>query len=277
MEINYGFLPLGEDPEYNSAEEWWPPTLPVALHDASQDDARLARHIRERWLLPPSIGERNLRDPERRHYSQRRQSRFVDGLLNRKANGFYVESGAGNGEKLSNSLFFEKSRNWTGLLVEANWQMFQSLLAKRRHAYLVNACLSPIPKPVVLSFQMAGMLGGLSQYMDPAHRERVNVKKANTTETLMVQCFPLFSILRALNVTEVDYISLDIEGAELDVLYTLPLDDVTVDVFSVEYAVFGDNNATRRKRQDIEEYLVNQHGYRVVRVGTGEDIILKKY
>lgn len=41
-----------------------------------------------------------------------------------------------------------------------------------------------------------------------------------------VQCFPLFSLLSAINVTKVDYFSLDAEGSELDILKTIPFDSV---------------------------------------------------
>ncbi len=34
-----------------------------------------------------------------------------------------------------------------------------------------------------------------------------------------MQCFPLYSLLLALERTTVDYLSLDIEGTELEVLY----------------------------------------------------------
>lgn len=45
-----------------------------------------------------------------------------------------------------------------------------------------------------------------------------------------VQCFPIYSYLLALNITHVDYFSLDVEGDELDVLMTLPFDKVNIEV-----------------------------------------------
>ena len=39
----------------------------------------------------------------------------------------------------------------------------------------------------------------------------------------------------ALNVTKVDYFSLDVEGAELDVLKTIPFDKIDITALSVEY------------------------------------------
>ena len=45
-----------------------------------------------------------------------------------------------------------------------------------------------------------------------------------------MQCFPLFSLLLAANLTAVDYLSLDIEGQELNVLKLLPWDRVDIQV-----------------------------------------------
>lgn len=47
-----------------------------------------------------------------------------------------------------------------------------------------------------------------------------------------VPCFPLFSILSAINIFKVDFVSLDIEGAELDVLKTIPFKSVFIKVNS---------------------------------------------
>ena len=48
-----------------------------------------------------------------------------------------------------------------------------------------------------------------------------------------VMCFPLFGVLRAMNVSKVDYFSLDVEGNEMDILRTIPFDklDITVQKF----------------------------------------------
>ena len=51
-----------------------------------------------------------------------------------------------------------------------------------------------------------------------------------TTEIVQVQCFPLYSILLAVNRTTVDFFSLDVEGSELDVLNTIPWHKVDIKV-----------------------------------------------
>lgn len=59
--------------------------------------------------------------------------------------------------------------------------------------------------------------------------------KPNTFDTkkspmVDVQCFPLYTYLLALNVTVVDYFSLDVEGSELNVLKTIPFDKIDIKV-----------------------------------------------
>jgi hypothetical protein len=255
-------------------EDWSQPKVPDVLQEVEQDNLNLSEHVCKKWLLPPFTIPRTLRNPQQVHYSQHKQSQFVDELLNNKKNGFYVESGAAGGENLSNSLFFEKSRNWTGLLVEANPASFQAILQKHRHAYMVNACLSPVTKPTIIPFSMAGVIGGLYDYMENSHKERVQYRSKGS-EIISIQCFPLFTILQAMNISHVDYFSLDIEGAELEILKTLPLDKVDVKVFSIEYKLPGNHEATRKKLQEIRNYLVI-HGYKVVRIGIGADVILMK-
>ena len=51
-------------------------------------------------------------------------------------------------------------------------------------------------------------------------------------KTITVQCFPLQSVLVALNNPIVDYFSLDVEGSELPILKSLDWDNVNISVIS---------------------------------------------
>ena len=61
-----------------------------------------------------------------------------------------------------------------------------------------------------------------------------------------VQCFPLYSILLAVGQTKIDYLSLDIEGSETDVLTNIPwhLVDISVLILTC-YRVIKLFNAER--------------------------------
>ncbi len=64
------------------------------------------------------------------------QPAIIDGILQQKRDGFFIECGAYDGEVYSNTLFFELQRNWTGLLVEANKNAFQNMKGKNRKVML---------------------------------------------------------------------------------------------------------------------------------------------
>lgn len=170
---------------------------------------------------------------------------MVDTILKRRRNGFFIECGAAQGEAFSNSLFFEKSRNWTGLLIEANPTYFESVRQKRRRANLINGCLSPVPKATVLNFTVAKMMGGLTNLMENSHLGVITHKKKISGHT-EVPCLPLYSILKALRVSHVDFFSLDVEGPELEILQTIPFDKITFDVLTVEFGVQGCGKCTEK-------------------------------
>ena len=75
-------------------------------------------------------------------------------------------------------------------------------------------------------------------------------------DEIKVQCFPLYSILLALNKTNVDYFSLDIEGDELHVLKTIPFDKLHIKAMTVEVV------HPRNRRAEVRAYMESQgHQY----------------
>lgn len=57
-----------------------------------------------------------------------------------------------------------------------------------------------------------------------------------STSDLVVPCFPLETLLLALNTTYVDFFSLDVEGVELAILKTIDFDQFQIETLAVEYA-----------------------------------------
>ena len=125
-------------------------TLSYAMRSTTtrDDSLKMVTQIYNHISQPSLTRPRKLVKPQESDQSQIGQSKFVDQLLSGRRNGFFVEYGAVDGEYLSNSLFFELERNWTGLLIEANPNYHRTLLDKNRPAYVMNACLSPEPRPM---------------------------------------------------------------------------------------------------------------------------------
>jgi hypothetical protein len=154
--------------------------------------------------------------PTGKYSSQIGQDKFIDNLLHGMTNGFFVESGAHDGTVISNTVFLEANRNWTGLLVEANPVLFETLMSRsnRTASAAINACLSPTGKREVLDFALGGFLGGLSGFMSEAHKQRMQgeiqaagntADPTNTGKTISVTCWPLHEMMAALGRTTVDY------------------------------------------------------------------------
>ena len=62
--------------------------------------------------------------------------------------GFFVEAGAFDGEFYSNTLQMERNYGWEGVLIEPRFEYIFKIINKNRKAWLVPACLSPIPYPI---------------------------------------------------------------------------------------------------------------------------------
>ena len=170
-------------------------------------------------------------------------------ILDHKTNGFFIECGAADGFSFSNSLFFERGRSWTGLLIEPNPELFKTLMKVERNANLINSCLSTTQSTERVSFKMAGLVSGIGNKMDSAHSKWVEGLKY---QTITAQCFTLHSLLLAVGQTEVDYLSLDVEGPELEILQTIPFNKIKIKVISVEYRVYG-STTIRNLRMSLEK------------------------
>ncbi|EFX82300.1 hypothetical protein DAPPUDRAFT_302580 [Daphnia pulex] len=225
-----------------------------------QDDPCILNLIRSQFLHPPSLKNLNL-DPPVVENPSMGQAQSILEILKNQEKGFFIECGALDGQVRSNTLFMEQHLGWQGILIEADPKNYQKLLKKNRRAWSVPACLSTSPNPKTVAFKQAFNMGRISQAKPGP-------------DSIQVQCFPLFSILSALNRTQVDYFSLDIEGDELAVLETIPWNRVDIETLSVEF-IHG-----REGKETLKKYM-EQQGYQVVKTIThwnmlANDFIFKK-
>ncbi|VDP01072.1 unnamed protein product [Soboliphyme baturini] len=209
------------------------------IADWDADDPRLASHIRSNYMIPPTSRETpyNLEEPLRRDHSQRKQSMAVDRIFKGKRDGFFVEMGAYDGETYSNTLYFERFLNWTGLLVEAGAINFANMLNKKRKAWLLKGCVHGAQKPEKRLFVEAMEVGSTEENMNRLKLSLMRLYRRCTVAK--VWCFPLKSVMNVINVTKVDYFSLDVEGGELPILKSIPDSGIDVSVIQVEYSAFN--------------------------------------
>ena len=68
-----------------------------------------------------------------------------------QVNGFFIEVGALDGERGSNTLWLEEKKNWNGLLIEMDPHFYTQLKGHSRRAWTINCCLSPYNYTIMVS------------------------------------------------------------------------------------------------------------------------------
>ncbi|KAK4005095.1 hypothetical protein OUZ56_006820 [Daphnia magna] len=195
-------------------------------HRLQQDHPCVLDLIRKRYLKKPWGPEipLDLHNPQTADPSAG-QAKAVMRILRNQKNGFFVECGASDGEFLSNTLYMERYKNWTGLLIEPDRGSYDSLLTRKRKATHVPACLSLETYPTEVSFKSVFQVGSIQEKSSWFGNDQL----------ITVQCFPFYSFLLAYGRTSVDFFSLDIEGHELKVLKTIPWHKVDIKTIVVEW------------------------------------------
>ena len=103
-----------------------------------------------------------------------------------------------------------------------------------------------------VAFLNAGVFGGIRNKMEIDHVKHEHLEKNKLTE---IQCFTLYSLLLALQQMEIDYFSLDVEGAELYIMETIPFDKLKINVMSIEYRVINNKDKTLKKLEMIRNFF----------------------
>jgi len=113
-------------------------------------------------------------------FSQQGQDIFLDRVIfkSRVKNGFFIEAGADDLIRDSNTLFFELERDWTGLLVEP--VLWEKRKALQRNAWSVPLCLGLHTHPHFAPFSAKATNGGMA-----------GVVPDDGDDTQRFQCFPL--------------------------------------------------------------------------------------
>ena len=128
-------------------------------------------------------------------------------------NGFYVELGANDGLTQSNTKFFEQYLNWYGILIEPGKKVFEKLKINRPNNILINKCM--VSNEYQYDTIKGDFIEGDLMSSVDGNRERNNNQ---TRELIEVKCSTLEKEFDENKVEKIDFLSLDVEGYELEVL-----------------------------------------------------------
>ncbi len=208
------------------------------------------------------------------YFSQKGQDKFLnEEIFHEKKNGIFVEAGAHDGISFSNSYFFEKYLNWNGICVEPNPDLFNTLI-QNRCCICEQFCISnkegkmPFLK---CSSYMLEMYSGLLENIDPRHLERIKNEIdlfGGSKEIIYINCTSFKKLFRKHKLTNIDFLSLDIEGGEEAALKTIDFNEVKIDVIVVE------NNFNE---DTIKKYLLARGYQYIKRIGKDDIYQLKGF
>lgn len=182
--------------------------------------------------------------------SQLRQDAFVLAQLDFKRNGFFVEFGAANGVFLSNTYLLEKEFGWSGILAEPA-RCWHAELRRNRTAAIDTRCVwTTSGSTVTFNEVSAGELSTIDAFSSSdGHADR---RKRGTTYD--VETISLNDLLdRHHAPATIDYLSLDTEGSEFDILSSVDFSRRSFSVITYEH--------TYRPARDKIHALLTGHGY----------------
>lgn len=206
------------------------------------------------------------------YHSQCQQDKYLNEVIfKNKKNGVFIDIGAHDGKTFSNSLFFEDELGWSGLCIEANPDVFK-YLKKLRSAECINCCIVPVKEKDLHFLKIQGypdMLSGIYEFYDPRHLQRIQNELNNmggTFELIKLPVDTLNDILESKSIYEIDFLSLDIEGGELEILKNLDYSKFDIKVIVVE------NNFN----DETFEVIMKKNGYNLVKNLEQDQVFIKK-
>ena len=171
--------------------------------------------------------------------SEYAQDLFFLDQVNFKKEGFFVEFGAGDGEFASNTYLLEKHFNYKGILCEP-CKFFHQELKKNRSCFLSHKAVAEISN-LKLNFV---------ENINPYYSKISDKKTGYQVETIS-----LIDLLNQYNApTNFEFLSIDTEGNEYEIIKSFDFDQFTPKVILIEY-----NNNKKQKKLITD--LVTKNGY----------------
>jgi FkbM family methyltransferase len=194
-------------------------------------------------------------------YSQLKQDLEVLQHYGFKRNGYFVDVGANDGILLSNTFLLEKGYGWHGICIEPIPNIFNELVFRRPGSHNVQkACYSNNNQRIVFSVTKDNLFSGITSSIN-CHKSALEGSQEIIVDTITLETVlmennaPLF----------IEYLSLDTEGSELEILLSMNWDKYSFGIIHVEH------NFMEPQRTQIREFLESKQ-YVFIRENKWDDV-----
>lgn len=203
-----------------------------------------------------------------RSKSQYLQDMWVAYELNSRRNGFFIEFGGADGIKGSNSYMLETEFDWRGIVAEPA-RVWHPTIRNNRNCFIDNRCVwvesgkrITFNQPAIAAHSTIDTFSDSDNHADTRKDGlRYEVETVSLTDLLDHWRAPL----------RIDYLSIDTEGSELDILKAFDFDKYEIRLITIEH------NHTE-KRDEIYRFLASK-GYvrKFEKLSNVDDWYVKSY
>jgi FkbM family methyltransferase len=165
-----------------------------------------------------------------------------------KREGFFVEFGATDGISLSNTYMLETEFSWKGILAEPARIWHDSLRENRPNAKIDTSCVWRVSN-IEIDFREVYQpeLSTVSSFSSLDHLG----KARKTGKTYKVRSISLVDLLEKHNAPEyIDYLSIDTEGTEFEILREFNFQKYSFGVISVEHNFTSQRSEIKKLLED---------------------------
>ncbi len=171
------------------------------------------------------------------------QDLYVMYKLNSKRDGFFVEFGAAGGVNLSNTFLLEKQGGWRGILAEP-FPLWHDSLAINRKVIIDHRCVWS-QSGEQLEFLGTEHAPEYATILDFRDADKYGVGRSRSNNVITVESISLNDLLFQHSAPiDIDYLSVDTEGSEFEILNNLDFARYHPRVITVEHnfnSVLRDN------------------------------------
>ena len=177
--------------------------------------------------------------------------------------GIFLELGACDGLRYSNTMFFEQFLGFNGILIEPVEEMYEKLNNNRPNNYLYQNAISNNKEDI--EFLINGPVSGACLHMQNTF---INSWHKNSIKR-KIKTKKLSDIFNENNIKYIDFFSLDVEGSELDVLNTIDWSKISIYLICIELdnhnieknekckSILKNNGFIFKTKMCINEFWVN--------------------
>jgi FkbM family methyltransferase len=174
----------------------------------------------------------------------------------------FLEVGANDGVRQSNTYYFQKRKGWNGILIEPVPRLANRCRTNRRHAHVVEAVLVSQDDSrttiMIVDADLMSQIGEVPDHM--THMIMAEQVQGIKTDSVECRTMTMSQVIDESPFQRVSFISIDVEGYEIQVLKGLDFERHCPDYLLVETIQIKDVKNEIGRHMDLVAKL-SHHDY----------------